>query len=943
MNKLIVTKYSLFLFIFSLINFNSLLNAQVVPVTFSYYNNSINAAELRGEFTDWGPIGTQMTLLSEGHFIKTVNLNVNQGNFSQSGQRAYNYKFWSVKDSWTTDPLNPFSNAADNNNSLVYVKNPMIFQPTISNNTLITDDQNVNFNVTLTSAINDSLDFNASKIDVNGKEISNWTEFYNSQNYLLSISGDTLKQKYFTSGSNVITIELRTQANAVTKDSVKFVYQQAVEPVSADLPAGWRQGVTIISSDSVGIVLFAPKKDFVYLIGDFNDYTLDPTFLMNKHEINADSVYWWLGVGGLSPSMEYGFQYLINGQDRVADPYSQLLLVPGDDNFRDIPASLFPNRKPYPTGKTQQIVGVFSTRTDWLDYNWEVENFERPKPEELVIYEMLVRDWVSSHSYQSVIDSLDYLTRLGVNALQLMPVMEFEGNESWGYNTISHFAVDKYYGTPQKLKELIDECHKRGIAVILDIVFNHMYGQSPLVRLYNDGDFGLPTLEHPYFNRIDPNTVFSFGYDMNQESTATKAYIDSASAFWLEKYKVDGFRYDFTKGMTNTRGDGGAYDASRVQILKRMGDEVRKRDSTAYLILEHFADTREERELNDYGFMSWAGGTKSPSQEAAMGYHDGGKSNLSDFYYGNRGFANPYWVGYLESHDEERLMFKMEESGASEGSYSVQDQETALERMKAMGVFFLIPGPKMIWQFGELGYDFSIDFNGRTGNKPIRWDYQQDESRLKIFKAWSEILRLRKTDQIFSSGSTNVSLNLGPSLKTYWLEKDGEYAYVAANLDTKTREASLLMPKDTTYYDFWTGNSIQTEIINRDPRHAISMEPGSFKIFTTKKFDKPTEGGLVVSVDELDNDLPVSTTLMQNYPNPFNPATTINYYLKTPSLIELSVYDLNGRKVATIANNNQNSGWHTATFDASNLSSGIYIYRLVTDNLAVTKKMTLIK
>jgi hypothetical protein len=82
---------------------------------------------------------------------------------------------------------------------------------------------------------------------------------------------------------------------------------------------------------------------------------------------------------------------------------------------------------------------------------------------------------------------------------------------------------------------------------------------------------------------------------------------------------------------------------------------------------------------------------------------------------------------------------------------------------------------------------------------------------------------------------------------------------------------------------------------------------------------------------------------MQNYPNPFNPATTINYYLKTPSLIELSVYDLNGRKVATIANNNQNSGWHTATFDASNLSSGIYIYRLVTDNLAVTKKMTLIK
>jgi hypothetical protein len=407
---------------------------------------------------------------------------------------------------------------------------------------------------------------------------------------------------------------------------------------------------------------------------------------------------------------------------------------------------------------------------------------------------------------------------------------------------------------------------------------------------------------------------------------------------------VDGFRYDFTKGMTNTVGDGGAYDEARINILKRMGDEVRKRDSTAYLILEHFADTREERELNAYGFMSWAGGTKTAAQEAAMGYHDGGKSNLSDFYYGNRGLTNPYWVGYLESHDEERLMYKMEQNGAIEGSYSVRDQETALERMKAMGVFFLIPGPKMIWQFGELGYDYSIDFNGRVGNKPIRWDYQQDESRNKVYKAWSEILRLRMADDIFSSGATDVSLNLGPSLKTYWLEKDGEYAYIAANLDTETREASLLMPKDTVYYDFWTGNTIQTEIINGDPRYPITMEPGSFKIFTTKKFDKPSEGGLVVSVDEFEDNLPSATLLEQNYPNPFNPSTTINYFLKNPSKVEISVFDMNGRKVATLVNAaNTKSGWHQVSFDASNLSTGIYIYRLKADGISVSKKMTLIK
>jgi hypothetical protein len=264
--------------------------------------------------------------------------------------------------------------------------------------------------------------------------------------------------------------------------------------------------------------------------------------------------------------------------------------------------------------------------------------------------------------------------------------------------------------------------------------------------------------------------------------------------------------------------------------------------------------------------------------------------------------------------------------------------------MKAMGVFFLIPGPKMIWQFGELGYDYSIDFNGRVGNKPIRWDYQQDESRNKVYKAWSEILRLRMADDIFSSGATDVSLNLGPSLKTYWLEKDGEYAYIAANLDTETREASLLMPKDTVYYDFWTGNTIQTEIINGDPRYPITMEPGSFKIFTTKKFDKPSEGGLVVSVDEFEDNLPSATLLEQNYPNPFNPSTTINYFLKNPSRVEISVFDMNGRKVATLVNAaNTNSGWHQVSFDASNLSTGIYIYRLKADGISVSKKMTLIK
>ncbi|WP_243664309.1 alpha-amylase family glycosyl hydrolase [Rhodothermus marinus] len=91
-------------------------------------------------------------------------------------------------------------------------------------------------------------------------------------------------------------------------------------------------------------------------------------------------------------------------------------------------------------------------------------DFERPPAHELVIYELLIRDFVARHDYATLIDTLDYLERLGVNAIELMPVAEFDGNISWGYNPAFHLALDKYYGPADDLKRFVDECHRRGIA-----------------------------------------------------------------------------------------------------------------------------------------------------------------------------------------------------------------------------------------------------------------------------------------------------------------------------------------------------------------------------------------------------------------------------------------------------------------------------------------------
>ncbi|MCB0535881.1 MAG: hypothetical protein KDD14_27005, partial [Saprospiraceae bacterium] len=159
------------------------------------------------------------------------------------------------------------------------------------------------------------------------------------------------------------------------------------------------------------------------------------------------------------------------------------------------------------------------------DFNWQIEDFQAPPREELVVYELLLRDFLARHDYQTLKDTLDYLQRLGINAIELMPVSEFEGNISWGYNPSFHMALDKYYGTPEAFKSLIDECHRRGIAVILDVVYNHAFSQSPLARLDWDAAAFRPSPTNPWLN-VEATHPFNVGYDFNHESPDTRRYID---------------------------------------------------------------------------------------------------------------------------------------------------------------------------------------------------------------------------------------------------------------------------------------------------------------------------------------------------------------------------------------------------------------------------------
>lgn len=331
--------------------------------------------------------------------------------------------------------------------------------------------------------------------------------------------------------------------NGIDSDTLTFAYFAKNDPTLLSLPAGAQDGITYLSDTSVLLVLYAPMKSSSFLLGDFNNWQVDNNYQMYK---TPDSSRYWIQVNGLQPGIEYAYQFLIDGDLRIADYYTEKILDPNSDRF--IPISTYPNLKSYPTGKTSGIVSVLQTAKP--EYTWIHNQFNKPAVTDLVIYELLVRDFTAARNYKTLIDSLEYLQRLGINALKLMPVMEFENNESWGYNPSFYFAADKYYGTEYDLRALIDSCHGRGIAVILDIVLNHSFGQSPMVQLYFDRGNNRPLPESPWFNPIAKHP-FNVGYDFNHDSEATKYFMYRVLRHWVEKYRIDGYRFDLSKDLHN--------------------------------------------------------------------------------------------------------------------------------------------------------------------------------------------------------------------------------------------------------------------------------------------------------------------------------------------------------------------------------------------------------
>jgi 1,4-alpha-glucan branching enzyme len=449
------------------------------------------------------------------------------------------------------------------------------------------------------------------------------------------------------------------------------------------------------------------------------------------------------------------------------------------------------------------------------------------------------------------------------------------------------------------------------------MVLNHSFGQSPFVQLYLDyygTDQIFMKMPNPWFNASSPNPLYKWGADFNHQSLATQKLVDRVTSYWLTEYKIDGFRFDFTKGFTNTPGDGGGYDASRISILKRMSDKVWSINPGAYVILEHFAAATEDKELAEYGMMLW-GNNNYNYGEAAMGY----PSDLTGASSLGRGWGVPNLVSYMESHDEERLMFKTINYGSIAGNYSTKNIKIALKRMELNALFFLtIPGPKMIWQFGELGYDISIDFGGRTSEKPLKWDYFLDTDRHKLFVIYKLLNNLKKNKPAF--GTDNYTYSLNNPMKSIQLLHSSMNVTILGNFGLTAGTISPGFPNSGKWYEYFTQDSITVAGVN-DP---INLQPGEYRLYTTKKLESPKYLLGIKSLEASHNHF------VTVYPNPSVYEFFFEIENKYPAPVILTVFDMLGKVVRQIktgisSNDIQLVTWDGKSSNGTISKSGIYL------------------
>lgn len=275
--------------------------------------------------------------------------------------------------------------------------------------------------------------------------------------------------------------------------------------------------------------------------------------------IEQEQGYWYLKAENIAPGTLYYYQL-------------------EDSADRPDPASHF-----QPQGVHEASAVIDHSNTNWQDFQWTGIPLE-----EMIIYELHVGTFTAEGTFKAIISRLSDLAELGVNAIEIMPVAQFSGDRNWGYDGVYPYAVQNSYGRPEDLKQLVDEAHQQGIAVILDVVYNHFGPEGNYIA--HHAPYFTDTYQTPWGDAINFDDAYSYG---------VRNYFIENALYWLKNYHIDGLRLDAIQAI---------YDSSAKHILQEIAEKVEEFSHQVgrkfYLIAE--SDRNDVRiirpqELGGYG------------------------------------------------------------------------------------------------------------------------------------------------------------------------------------------------------------------------------------------------------------------------------------------------------------------------------------------------------
>ncbi|MCM1032374.1 MAG: alpha-amylase family glycosyl hydrolase [Odoribacter sp.] len=632
---------------------------------------------------------------------------------------------------------------------------------TMAGGDIFVDVYEEGFNIAFTSSVNDITSVGSTtNLNVATSEPASIAISVNGQQLAANTSATTLSAsyKFAALGTYNFTATATNAAGKTVTKSISVVAPEASK--AATYPGGTpKMGAVANADGSVTFCLAAPGKSSVILVPSWDDYAVKNENVMAYQDYNGNR-YFWITVKGLDPSTPYPYYYIVDGTTKVGDPYARLVLDCYSDKFLD--RTVWPDCPQYPYDRFDDV--ILAVYQGNLDTSYKFSEFTIPEHRNLMIYEMLFRDFTGTEgkaegngTVRQAIAKIPYLAELGVNAVELMPIMEFNGNNSWGYNTNFYFAPDKAYGSPKDYKDFVETCHRHGIAVILDIVFNQSDGLHPWYQMY-------PIASNPFYNENAPH-AYSVLNDWRQDNPLVQQQWDDVLRYWMTAYNVDGFRFDLVKGLGDnasygSNGNTEGYNQSRIDRMKRLHAVIKSVKPNGIHINENLAGADEETQMANDGQLLWANFNANSIQFGICQSEGSGGGKLNQLY---TGYGRPEgsYIAYAESHDEERVNYRISNSAPS----AMRSSTNAAKRLGMLAAHFILtPGPKMIWQFGELGANQTTKKGNDNNTDPKRviWSNLDNPAYSGLHDVYRALLSLRRDNpDLFAPGATYTTSNLG--------------------------------------------------------------------------------------------------------------------------------------------------------------------------------------